>query len=69
MEFVLKGTKECNQERYAEIDHEAMEDGYDHKLLPRCPGDDRQCRIHRSGTACRNGGEVSKPPYQQWSTQ
>ena len=44
---VLQRTEECYQERYGEINTEAMEDGNDNETLSRIAGDDRQRGIHR----------------------
>ena len=66
---VLQRTEECYQERYGEINTEAMEDGNDNETLSRIAGDDRQRGIHRGGATNADRRQLAEILRQQRRTQ
>ena len=66
---VLQRTEECYQERYGEINTEAMEDGNDNETLSRIAGDDRQRGIHRGGSTHADRRQLAEILRQQGRTE
>ena len=66
---VLQRTEECYQERYGEINTEAMEDGNDDETLARISGDDWQRCIHGRGSTYTDRCQFAEVFCQQRSTQ
>ena len=66
---LLNRTKERHQKGYAEIHHEAMEDGDDDEALSGTLRNDGKGGVHGGGTARRDGSKVAEPSHHQRSTE
>ena len=60
--------KQIDKERNAQIDKNAVEDGYRHDLLARAPRDGRQQNVHRVHSRRRDGSQLSEVAAYERST-